>query len=85
MLDKNWDKKQDKVLDKKWTNILETFGGGGGSGGTPLAVTQEDSLVEWYSSHDQEKLKQQEGQTSSRPLDTLNISTMIYTKKTLKW
>ena len=43
----------DKVLDKKWTtfwtknwtNILETFGWGGGAGGTPLAVTQEDRLV----------------------------------------
>ena len=47
--------KMDKVLDKtghnfgqkNWTNILETFGGerGGATGGTPLAVTQEDCLV----------------------------------------
>ena len=34
----------DKILDKKWTKILETFGGGG-KGGMPLAVTQEDCLV----------------------------------------
>ena len=44
----NLGQKMDKVLDKKWTkfwtNILETFGGGG-AGGTPLAVTQEDCLV----------------------------------------
>ena len=37
--------KMDKILDKNWTNILETFGGGGGAGGTPLVVTQEDCLV----------------------------------------
>ena len=44
----NLGQKMDKVLDKKWTknwtNILETLGGGG-TGGTPLAVTQEDFLV----------------------------------------
>ena len=45
----NFGQKMDKVLDKKWTqfwtknwtNILETFVGGG-AGGTPLVVTQED-------------------------------------------
>ena len=44
----------DKVLDKKWTKFWTKNGqtfwkllelGGGGAGGTPLAVTQEDCLV----------------------------------------
>ena len=46
----------DKILDKKltkfWTKKLDKhfgnfwrWGGGGGAGGTPLAVTQEDCLV----------------------------------------
>ena len=41
--------KMHAILDTKWTKIwtkiLETFGGWGGAGGTPLAVTQEDCLV----------------------------------------
>ena len=41
---KCWTKKMDKILGKKWTHILETFGGGG-VGSTPLAVTQENCLV----------------------------------------
>ena len=57
---KKWTKKMDKVLDKKltkfWTKNGQNFGQKigqtfwkllevGGTGGTPLAVTQEDCLV----------------------------------------
>ena len=38
----------DKILAKKRTTILETFGGGGGAGGTPLAVTQDCLVVDMF-------------------------------------